>query len=380
MAGYAIMNSEPRASQKGAMEPARAQEAAALPSRPAGPKIAISPIIESKPLSPPEVRGIAQQLTANIEQVIVGKHDQVVLAVATLLAEGHLLIEDIPGVAKTMLARALAQSVGGSFKRIQCTPDLLPSDVLGEPFTVAGTGQVEYRFGPLFAQFVLLDEINRANPRTQAAMLEAMGEGTISVGRVSYSMERPFMVVATQNPIEEAGTFRLPEAQVDRFLVRMSLGYPSLQDEREMCHRFQLAHPIEKLKAVTTPDTIVKCQQAVRTVRMGAEVCDYLLERVRQTREHPGLLLGASPRGSLGLFRAAQAMAAIQGQESVSIAQVDALIEVVLGHRLILREERKRSWREGGEVVRDILAPDQSSPAANWPGQNPATGNQGRPQ
>jgi MoxR-like ATPase len=260
-----------------------------------------------------------------------------------------------------MLARALAQSVGGSFKRIQCTPDLQPVDVLGEPFKDPATGQAEYRFGPLFAQIVLVDEVNRASPRTQAAMLEAMGEGMISVERVTYHMERPFMVIATQNPIEHEGTFGLPEAQLDRFLVRMNLGYPALRDEKEMCERFQLGHPIEKLKPVTTPDTIVRCQEAVRAVRVASEVCDYILERVRQTREHSGLLLGASPRGSLGLFRAAQALAVIEGAESVSIAQVDALLERVLAHRLIARQEGKRDWREGTERVRSALAKPQCS-------------------
>jgi MoxR-like ATPase len=321
-----------------------------------GEKLAIAPIEEAKTLSAADVAQVARLIIGNIEKVIVGKHDQVVLAVATLLADGHLLIQDVPGVAKTMLARALAQSVGGSFKRIQCTPDLQPSDVLGKPFKVPGTGEEEYRFGPLFAQIVLVDEINRASPRTQAAMLEAMGEGMISVDRVTYSMERPFMVIATQNPIEHEGTFSLPEAQLDRFLMRVSLGYPSFGDEKQMCERFQLGHPIEKLKPVTIPDVILKCQKAVREVRVESSVCDYVLERVRQTREHPGLLLGASPRGSLGLFRAAQAMAAIRGEDFVSIAQVSALAEVVLAHRFIMRPEQQHRWHEAADVLREILA------------------------
>ncbi len=327
-----------------------------LPKTSGREKLAIAPIQESKPLSPAEVGAVAQALIENVEKVIVGKPDQVKLAVATLLAEGHLLIQDIPGVAKTMLARALAQSAGGSFKRIQCTPDLQPTDVLGEPFTVPETGKVEYQFGPLFAQFVLVDEINRASPRTQAAMLEAMGEGMITVERVTYRMERPFMVIATQNPIEHEGTFNLPEAQLDRFLVRMSLGYPSLRDEKTMCERFQLGHPIEKLKPVTTPDMIMRCQEAVRLVRVDSEVCDHILARVQQTRGHPGLLLGSSPRGSLGLFRAAQAMAAIRGENSVSTAAIDGLLEPVVAHRLIVKPELKSSWNEGSDIIREILA------------------------
>jgi MoxR-like ATPase len=325
-----------------------------LPKKPSGEKLAITPIQESKPLSTAEVAAVSQRVMENVERVIVGKHDQVRLAVATLFAEGHLLIQDVPGVAKTMLARAIAQSVGGTFKRIQCTPDLEPVDVLGEPFTVPQTGQVEYKFGPLFAQIVLVDEINRASPRTQAAMLEAMGEGMITVERVTYRMERPFMVIATQNPIEHEGTFDLPEAQIDRFLMRISLGYPSLQDEKQMCERFQLGHPIEKLKPVTSPDMIMRCQQAVRSVRVESEVCDYILARVHQTRQHPGLLVGASPRGSLGLFRAGQAIAAIGGESSVSIAQIEALTEVVLAHRLLIRPQDKGRWKSGNEVIREL--------------------------
>jgi MoxR-like ATPase len=316
----------------------------------------ISPIAQSKGLSPEEAGEVAREIIANVERVIVGKHEQVTLAVATLFAEGHLLVEDIPGVAKTMLGRALAQSVGCTFKRIQCTPDLRPSDVLGEPFTDPETGRAEYRFGPLFAQIVLVDEINRASPRTQAAMLEAMGEGMISVQRVTYPMERPFMVIATQNPIEHEGTFHLAEAQLDRFLIRLSLGYPSLADEKLMCQRFQFGHPIETLKPVVTPDRIMRCQEAVRAVRLDSEVCDYILARVRQTRGHPGLVLGASPRGSLGLFRMSQAMAAIQGVDCVSVAQVDALAERTLAHRLILRPERKERWHDGAQVIQEILA------------------------
>ncbi len=320
-----------------------------------GEKLAIAPIPESKPLAPAQVAEVAQRLMENIERVVVGKRPQVELAVATLLAEGHLLIQDIPGVAKTMLARAIAQSVGGSFNRIQCTPDLQPADVLGEPFKVPETGQAEYKFGPLFAQVVVVDEINRANPRTQAAMLEAMGEGLISVERVTYRMPRPFMVVATQNPIEHEGTFSLPEAQLDRFLMRISLGYPSPQDERTMCERFQLGHPIEQLRPVTSPDMVMKCQEAVRTIRVEPAVCEHILARVQQTRRHPALLLGASPRGSLGLFRAGQAMAAIRGQDGVSREQIESLIEVVLAHRLIPREDKGR-WDRGNEVIREILA------------------------
>ena len=320
------------------------------------PKVTLPPVAEPKGLTTAEVSAIAGQLIANVEKVIVGKQEQVVLATVAWLAEGHLLIEDVPGVAKTMLARAMAQSAGCTFRRIQCTPDLQPQDVLGEPRLDPQTGRSEFHFGPLFSQFVLVDEINRASPRTQSALLEAMGEAMVTAGNVSYRLQKPFMVVATQNPIEQEGTFLLPEAQKDRFLMRINLGYPSLADEKQMVERFQLRHPIDTLQPVTTPDGITKCQEAVRKVNVPPEVCDTILKIVRATREHPALLLGASPRGSLGLFRAAQAMAAIEGKDSVSAAQVKSLAHKVLSHRLIVRREEKFRNAKAGDVVAEILA------------------------
>lgn len=313
--------------------------------------------LSAKPQGLPraDVSSVARDLVANVEHVIVGKHESVVLAVATLLAEGHLLIEDVPGVAKTMLARAIAQSTGCSFKRIQCTPDLQPAEVLGDSFTDPETGRAEFSFGPLFSQFVLVDEINRASPRTQAAMLEVMGEGSITVDKITYFRKRPFMVIATQNPIEQEGTFLLPEAQKDRFLVRLSLGYPSWRDEQEMCERFQLGHPIETLQPVTSPDRIVACQQAVRAVSVSSAVCNYVLGLVRATREHPASALGASPRGSLALFRLAQAMAAIHAESAVSTDRVKSLAEVVLAHRLIVKPERRDRYPDGREVVKEVI-------------------------
>jgi MoxR-like ATPase len=319
------------------------------------PKVVLSPITEPKKLSAADVSGIARQLIANVERVIVGKHEQIVLAVAALLAEGHLLVEDVPGVAKTMLARALAQSAGCTFKRVQCTPDLQPSDVLGEARMDPQTGRTEFYFGPLFSQFVLVDEINRASPRTQSALLEAMGEAMVTAGNVTYRLQRPFMVIATQNPIEQEGTFRLPEAQKDRFLFKMNLGYPSAADEKQMVERFQLRHPIETLQPVTTPDTIMKCQEAVRDVKVDSPTCDHILALVRATRGHPALLLGASPRGSLGLFRAAQAMAAIEGNSSVTPAQVTALAHKILAHRLIVRNEDPYRTTKTEDVITEIL-------------------------
>jgi MoxR-like ATPase len=255
-----------------------------------------------------------------------------------------------------MLARAIAQSAGCTFKRIQCTPDLQPTDVLGESRLDPQTGRSEFRFGPLFSQFVLVDEINRASPRTQSALLEAMGESMVTAGNITYRLQKPFMVVATQNPIEQEGTFLLPEAQKDRFLMRMSLGYPLFTDEKEMVERFQLRHPIETIQPVTTPDAMTRCQEAVRSVTVTPAANEYILKIVRATREHPALLLGSSPRGSLGLFRAAQALAALDGKNAVSVEQVKQIAEKVLAHRLIVRREEKYRNFTVAEVVTEILA------------------------
>jgi MoxR-like ATPase len=320
------------------------------------PKVTLPPVEPSRKLSTAEVSALARQLISSVESVIVGKHEQVVLATAVWLAEGHLLIEDIPGVAKTMLARAMALSAGCTFRRIQCTPDLQPGDVLGEPRPDPHSGRSEFHFGPLFSQFVLVDEINRANPRTQSALLEAMGEAMVTAGNVSYRLQKPFMVVATQNPIEQEGTYLLPEAQKDRFLMRMNLGYPSFADEKQIVERFQLRHPIDALQPVTAPENILKCQEAVREVSVPPAVNDVILQIVRATRSHPALLLGASPRGSLGLFRAAQAMTAIEGRDSVSVETVKSLAPKVLAHRLIVRREEKFRGLEAETLVAEILA------------------------
>ena len=305
---------------------------------------------------PPQLAAIARQIIASVERVIVGKPEQVALAIAGLFAEGHILFEDGPGVAKTMLSRASALSVGCSFKRIQCTPDLQPEHVVGDFVLDTATGRKDFRFGPLFSQMVLVDEINRASPRTQSALLEAMGEGMVTMDRVSYRLEKPFMVMATQNPIEQEGTFRLPEAQMDRFLFRVSLGYPDAGQEKEMCRRGQVQHPIETLTPVTTADEILKCQRAVRDIVVPPEVCDFLVALTRATRKHAALRLGASPRGSLGLFRAAQAMAAIQGQSAVTRAHVQAIAVPVLAHRLMLRREALQDYPDGAAVVSEIAA------------------------
>lgn len=325
-------------------------------AKPEKPKVTLPPVTPTKNLSAAEVSAIAQNLISNIERVIIGKHEQIVQSIAVFFAEGHLLLEDVPGVAKTMLARTIALSAGCSFKRIQCTPDLQPEDVLGEARLDPTTGRTEFYFGPLFSQFVLVDEINRAAPRTQSALLEAMGESSVTAGNVTYKLQKPFMVIATQNPIEQEGTFLLPEAQKDRFLIRMNLGYPNLSDEKQMVERFQLQHPIETLQPVTSPDGITKCQAAVREVKVSSDVNDLILKIVRATREHPALLLGASPRGSLGLFRMAQAVTAIAGKDSVSAELVKSLSQIVLAHRLIVRKEEKFRNVKVEDIIAEIVA------------------------
>src|SRR4051812_1869384 len=264
-----------------------------------------------------DVAALAARLVANMEKVIVGKRQPLVLALAAYLCEGHILLEDVPGVAKTMLARALARSVGCTFKRIQCTPDLLPTDVTGVSVFNQKTTEFEFRPGPLFAQTLLADEINRTTPRTQSALLEAMAERRVTADGQTYTLKAPFLVVATQNPVDHEGTFPLPEAQLDRFLIRLSLGYPSIEEEGRMLQRLQHGHPIDDLNPVATAAEILACQEAVRAVHVDDKVRQYVLEIVHGTRTNDEVHLGGSPRASIALFRTAQALAAIAGHNYV---------------------------------------------------------------
>ncbi|WP_165227545.1 AAA family ATPase [Aquisphaera insulae] len=302
-----------------------------------------------------DVATTGKRILANIEKVVVGKRQEIVLALVAYLAEGHILLEDVPGVAKTMLARALALSVGARFKRVQCTPDLLPTDVTGASIFNPATTQFEFRPGPIFAQTLLADEINRATPRTQAALLEAMAERKVSVDGTTYDLKPPFLVIATQNPVDHEGTFPLPEAQLDRFLVRLSLGYPAPEEEAAMLGRLQLKHPIDDLETVATADEIVECQQAVRAVRVDEKVCRYIVSLIRGTREHADVLLGGSPRASLALHRAAQAVAAIRGQDFVSPDDIKRMAPAVLGHRIILRPESRLRKVTASSVISEVL-------------------------
>jgi MoxR-like ATPase len=314
----------------------------------------IRPAAEREPVESVVVP-VANRMADNIEQVIVGKHNEIILTMMACFAGGHVLLEDVPGVAKTVLARAFARSIGGSFKRVQCTPDLLPNDITGSSVFNPKTTEFEFRPGPLFAQIVLADEINRATPRSQAALLEAMAERVVTVDGATYELPPPFFLVATQNPVDHEGTFPLPEAQLDRFLVRLSLGYPDLEHEIAMLQRFETRDPLETLEAVVNVEDVLACQQAVRQVRVDEKVSRYVVEIMRATREHFDVLLGGSPRASMALSRCAQAFAAIHGYGFVLPDDIKQVLPFVLGHRVILRPESRLRKKTVPVVLDEIL-------------------------
>jgi MoxR-like ATPase len=302
-----------------------------------------------------EVQAFAERLIENLEKVIVGKRHTVELAIIGLMCQGHLLIEDVPGVGKTMLARSLAKSLGCSFNRIQFTPDMLPSDVTGVSIFNQMTRQFEFRPGPLMNQIVLADEINRATPKTQSALLEAMEERQITVDGVTHALPSPFLVLATQNPIEYEGTFPLPEAQLDRFLMRVRLGYPAKTDEVHILEIQQISHPIESLEPVVELDEIKAVQEQIKQVYVAPAVKSYIVDLTRMTREHEDVYLGSSPRGSLGLFRVAQARAAMLGRDFVVPDDVKALAVPVLAHRMVVSPAARLRNLSSEKIVQEIL-------------------------
>lgn len=301
------------------------------------------------------VGAVASRVIDNIEKVIVGKRAEIQVTVVALLAEGHVLLEDVPGVAKTMLARALSRSLGCVFKRIQCTPDLLPNDITGSSIFNPRTADFEFRPGPVFAQILLADEINRATPRAQSALLEAMAERKVTSDGVNYDLAPPFFLIATQNPIDHEGTFPLPEAQLDRFLVRLSLGYPDNEQEISMLQHLRLRHPIEDLGAVATAGEILDCQRAVREVHADEKVGRYIVQIIQATRDHPDLSLGGSPRASMALLHCAQAFASVHGFDFVMPDDVKQILHPVLGHRLILRPESRLRKKTVAGAIEEIL-------------------------
>ena len=303
-----------------------------------------------------DISGPVSRVLTNIEKVLVGKRQQVMLALVAYLAEGHILLEDVPGVAKTMLARAMARSVGGSFKRVQCTPDLLPTDITGVSVFSPKTAEFEFRPGPIFCHTLLADEINRATPRTQAALLEAMAERKVTVDGQTYALKPPFLVIATQNPVDHEGTFPLPEAQLDRFLVRLSLGYPSLEDEFRLLGRLRKSHPIEDLQPVLSASDWLALQEATKDVHVDDKVKRYILEIVHATREHEDIALGGSPRASLALLRTAQAVAAVQGRGFVTPDDVKRMVQPVLAHRVILRPESRLRKQTAAALLHELVS------------------------
>jgi len=302
-----------------------------------------------------EIRLFAESIIENVEKVIVGKRQSIELSVIGLLCQGHLLIEDVPGVGKTMLARSLAKSIGCEFKRIQFTPDMLPSDITGVSIFNQAVQDFEYRPGPIMAQVVLADEINRATPKTQSALLEAMQEKQVTVDGITHKLPEPFMVFATQNPIEYEGTFRLPEAQLDRFLLRIKLGYPETENEIDILDRQQYGHPLIELSSIVTAAEIQNAQQAIQSVHIAPKVKRYIVEIASRTRQHPEVYLGASPRGSLALYRASQALAALHGRDYVLPDDIKALAIPALSHRIILGPGARLKNLTADDIVSAVI-------------------------
>lgn len=301
------------------------------------------------------VKSIADRVCDNVETVILGKRQEIRSTLLALLCEGHLLIEDVPGVGKTMLARAISRSIGCAFRRIQFTPDMLPSDVTGVSVFNQKTREFEFRPGPIMAQIVLTDEINRATPKTQSALLEAMEERQVTVDGTTYPMARPFLVLATQNPIEYEGTFPLPEAQLDRFMMRITLGYPGVEDEMRMLDTQRQSHPINQVQQVVSVEELVVAQQAVTDVYVDTLIKEYIVALVTATRKHADIYLGASPRGTLALFKTSRARAAVEGRDYVIPDDVKAMAEPTLAHRLIVSPSARIKNVESRALLKEIL-------------------------
>jgi MoxR-like ATPase len=301
------------------------------------------------------IQSFTERVIANVEKVIVGKRTAIEMILVAMLCEGHVLIEDVPGVGKTMLARAIAASLGISFKRLQCTPDLLPNDITGVSVFNQKTQEFEFRPGPAFVHILLADEVNRATPRTQSALLEAMGEHQISVDGVTYPLRQPFIVLATQNPIEFEGVFPLPEAQLDRFLMRLRVGYPEMEEETTMLRRLQREHPIASLAQVADGQDLPELTRLVWDVHVDETLNRYVVQLIRVTRQHSDLALGASPRGSLALFKTSQALAAVRGRDYVLPEDIKTMAPLTLTHRLLLQPESALRGRTAEAIVHELL-------------------------
>ncbi|GLV56935.1 ATPase [Dictyobacter sp. S3.2.2.5] len=313
-----------------------------------------------------DLASAVQRVIGNVERVIVGKAEPVAFSLIAVICHGHILIEDVPGVGKTVLTKSIARSIGCSFKRIQFTPDLLPSDVTGVSIYNQKSGNFEFRPGPIMSQIVLADEVNRATPKTQSALLEAMEEAQITVDGVTYQLPQPFMVMATQNPIEYEGTFPLPEAQLDRFMMSIKLGYPRAEDEINILDSHQHHHPLEDLAQIMTADELVLIQQQVRSIHVDPSIREYIVALANATRNHQNIYLGVSPRGSLALFRASQALAAIRGRGYVIPDDIKLLVKPTLAHRIIVNPAARVRSVTSAQILDEIL---QSVPVPNaWVG------------
>jgi MoxR-like ATPase len=323
-----------------------------------------------------KIQETGDRVLANVERVIVGKHHEVRLALVALLCRGHLLIEDVPGTGKTVLAKAIARSLGCTFRRIQFTPDLLPSDVTGLSIYNQKSQEFEFRPGPIMSQVVLADEINRATPKTQSALLECMEERQATIDGVTYQMPDPFLVIATQNPIEYEGTFALPEAQLDRFMLRIRLGYPLPVEEVVILDEQKRRHPVEEIEEVCSTEELRGMQQAVREIYVDPVISDYIVRLVNATRQHADVYLGASPRGSIALYRAGQALAGLLGRDFVIPDDVKALAEPALAHRLIIKTSSTLHDIAPGQVVRELL---DSTPVEAITGKSGPTADFGEP-
>jgi MoxR-like ATPase len=313
-----------------------------------------------------EVQAWSERVIEAVSKVIVGKRDVIEKTVIALLAQGHVLLEDVPGVGKTTLAKALAKALGCTFKRIQCTPDLLPSDITGANVYLVHEGKFKFKPGPIFANILLADEINRASPKTQSSLLECMDEHQVTVDGVTYQLPEPFFIIATQNPIESEGIFPLPESQVDRFCMRLRLGYPTAEEEKMVLIGQRLSHPIESLQPVTDAQEVVRMQKAIREVFVSELIYKYVLDLVHQTRTDKHLLLGASPRASLFLVRTAQAKAAMSGRDYVSPDDIKALAVDVLAHRLLINPIYATEGITGEQLVKEILERTPLPDATRW--------------
>lgn len=311
---------------------------------------------EPAPLAISDVQALAETVRANVARVIIGKNEVIDLLLVALLSDGHVLLEDVPGMGKTVMAKALARSIDASFQRVQGTPDLLPTDLTGVSYFDQQQSAFVFRHGPIFAQVLLVDEINRATPRTQSALLEAMAERQVTVERETMPLPRPYLVLATQNPIELEGTFPLPEAQLDRFLLRLRVGYPSEDEEEAILHRFKNDEPLESLQAVVSGEEMTALQRAVRQVQWQPVVEHYLLAIVRATREHAGVSLGVSPRGTLALYRACEAYAAMQGREYVMPDDIKQLAPSVLAHRILTTTRTRLRGGASEAIIQEIIS------------------------